>query len=96
MSEPVDASMDTTDIENVVVQIWQSLLGLDGIGPDDNFFLLGGRSLTAMRVVTQVRDQIGVPVKLADIFRAPELRSFAELLGKRIAEHEQVVPRDSK
>lgn len=76
-----------TATERAVAAIWRSVLGTDDFGVEDNFFALGGRSLAAMKVVAQVRSQIGAPVKLADVFRAPMLRSFAELVDTRLREN---------
>ena len=41
-------------VEEILVQIWADLLSLDRVGIHDNFFDLGGDSLTATQAVTQV------------------------------------------
>ncbi|MDX2547628.1 phosphopantetheine-binding protein [Streptomyces sp. WI04-05B] len=86
MSDSAEEKNDLTGTERTLAKIWQDLLGPAVIGPDDNFFALGGRSLQAMTVVVQVRRQKGAEVRLADVFRAPTLGSFAELIDKKVAE----------
>ncbi|MBN3898050.1 MAG: amino acid adenylation domain-containing protein [Nostoc sp. NOS(2021)] len=46
-----------TDAEKVICHVWEQVLGLDSIGIEDNFFDLGGDSILALRVVTEMRRQ---------------------------------------
>ncbi|MDZ8023828.1 MAG: amino acid adenylation domain-containing protein [Nostoc sp. DedQUE11] len=46
-----------TDAQKVICQVWEQVLGLDSIGIEDNFFDLGGDSILALRVVTEMRRQ---------------------------------------
>jgi acyl transferase domain-containing protein/acyl carrier protein len=56
-----------TDLEKNIIEIWEELLGVEGIGVEDNFLDLGGDSLTAVRITGRVRELIGVSVP-ADFF----------------------------
>ncbi|KAF5861734.1 hypothetical protein ETB97_012611 [Aspergillus alliaceus] len=51
------------------------------IGADDNFFLMGGSSLHAARLVTRVKDVLGVQLRIAMIYERPTLRELNELIG---------------
>ncbi len=51
-----------TELEQNIIDIWEELLGIDGIGVEDNFLDLGGDSLMAIRVTGRVRELIGVSV----------------------------------
>lgn len=42
--------------EHTLAQIWQEVLGVTGVQPEDNFFNLGGHSLAAIRIVTAARE----------------------------------------
>jgi amino acid adenylation domain-containing protein len=64
-------------VEEVLAQIWESLLGVKAVGRDDNFFDVGGHSLFATRVVSRVRDLLGVNLPLRAIFDAPTLAALA-------------------
>lgn len=75
-----------TPIERALVGIWSSVLGLKGIGVNDNFFDLGGDSLKATLVLAQAQDifQIELPSRLQfDTFTVGGLAEFiANLRGK--------------
>jgi acyl carrier protein len=51
-----------TELEQAIIDIWEELLGIDGIGVKDNFLELGGDSLMAVRIIGRVRELIGISV----------------------------------
>ncbi|HST57175.1 MAG TPA: condensation domain-containing protein, partial [Longimicrobium sp.] len=67
-SNPAEASVAT---------IWAELLGAERVGRSDHFFELGGHSLLAVRVVSRVRQALGVEVSPGDLFERPVLADFA-------------------
>ena len=68
----------TGEIEDTLAQIWSELLGVERVGRDDNFFELGGHSLLAVRVVSQLRERLGIELPLAALFTHPRLADLAE------------------
>jgi len=60
-----------------VAQIWGEVLGVTDVMPEDDFFALGGTSISALRVVSRVRKEFGVPVPLAVIFETPSVEALA-------------------
>ncbi|HET9116589.1 MAG TPA: non-ribosomal peptide synthetase [Pseudonocardiaceae bacterium] len=60
-----------TLLETVLVDMYASLLKQSRVGVDDSFFDLGGNSLQAMRLITQLRDELAVDTDVATIFLAP-------------------------
>ncbi|MBC9713285.1 LLM class flavin-dependent oxidoreductase [Streptomyces sp. TRM66268-LWL] len=48
--------------------IWQTLLDVDEVPDEANFFDLGGNSILAIRLVNRVRDELGAEVPLAEFF----------------------------
>ncbi|MDQ0704433.1 amino acid adenylation domain-containing protein [Pseudomonas sp. W3I7] len=70
------------EIESVLAQIWADVLQVQRVGRHDHFFELGGHSLLAMRMVSQVRQRLGVELVLGDLFANAELAAVAEVLAK--------------
>jgi amino acid adenylation domain-containing protein len=87
---PDAASVDTrsfvaprTDSETKVAAAWASVLGLEQVGADDNFFDLGGHSLLATQAASRLRDAFGVDVPVRLLFEAPTVASLAARLETR-------------
>jgi amino acid adenylation domain-containing protein len=70
----------TSDLECRIAEIWAELLEIDDIGLADNFFDLGGESLTALRMLMRVEQQIGIRVP-PDFFHDPTIAHLAQLLS---------------
>jgi amino acid adenylation domain-containing protein len=60
-----------------LAEIVTSLLGIEQIGIDDNFFLLGGSSLMGTQVITRVAEVFGVELGLLALFDAPTVRQLS-------------------
>jgi acyl carrier protein len=79
----VPAMPARTLVEKRVTEILASLLRLEQVGSNDNFFLLGGHSLLGTQVIARVRDAYGIDLSLRSLFEAPtvaELSSEIERL----------------
>lgn len=63
--------------EQVLADIWSTLLGIPLVGRKDNFFELGGHSLLAVRMMEVLRRQ-GLEIDLRTLFSAPTLSQLAE------------------
>ncbi|HXR26100.1 MAG TPA: alpha/beta fold hydrolase, partial [Candidatus Binataceae bacterium] len=71
------------EIEARLVGIWQELLGAGPIGITQNFFELGGNSITAARLFAQVDSLWSRKVPLSTLFEAPTIEHLARLLRDR-------------
>ncbi|SEP94881.1 non-ribosomal peptide synthetase [Lentzea albida] len=79
-SEVVDRSGGGTPLagaEALLAEIWRDVLGAEQIGPDDDFFALGGDSLLAIRVIATAEER-GLPLTLATLFTTPVLREACQ------------------
>ena len=66
--------------EKRLARIWQDLLGIVSIGPDENYFDLGGDSSLAVHMFAQVEKQFHVKLPLATLYDAPTIRELACIL----------------
>ena len=64
---------------------WKELLGVDKVGIRDNFFDLGGQSLTGVRLLAKVKKKYGVDLKLATLFSAPTIEKLCALVREQAA-----------
>ena len=68
------------ETEILLAQIWADLLKLDRVGRHDDFFLLGGHSLLAVRVLSRLREALGVEATIRELFAHPVLADLAHAL----------------
>jgi acyl transferase domain-containing protein len=62
------------EVEQVIAEIWQNLLGIARVGAGDNFFDLGGDSLLATQAVARLRAAFQVSLPLRVFFERPTVR----------------------
>jgi amino acid adenylation domain-containing protein len=66
-----------TPLERVLGEIWKSILGLPEVGALESFFDLGGHSLAATRVMTQIQEVFALEVPPRVLFESPTLAELA-------------------
>jgi acyl carrier protein len=69
--------------ETEIARIFAEVLKAPSVGRRDNFFDLGGDSLSAMSVLTAVDAALGVSVGLEVLFDRPTVSEFAAAIGER-------------
>lgn len=67
-----------TLVQQKIVDVWEEVLKLPGIGIADNFFELGGHSILATQVMARLRSSFGIEVPLRDLFEAPTVAEVSE------------------
>ena len=74
------------EVEHTLTAIWRDVLGVETVGPTDNFFDLGGHSLLAMQVQARIRTDLNQEVGPVALFRYPTVRAFAGYLAGKAEE----------
>ncbi|EAQ87858.1 hypothetical protein CHGG_04477 [Chaetomium globosum CBS 148.51] len=78
-----------TDTGRQLQKLWAAALRIppQDIGAGDDFFLSGGDSISAMRVVAKARGGTRMPLAVADIFQHPVLADLAKVIDARQSEN---------
>ena len=71
----------TTATERAIAAVFAEVLGLAEVGRNDHFFELGGHSLLATQVMTRLRDEHGLQLKLRVLFDHPVVADLASVIG---------------
>lgn len=84
MNQQENMTTQMTPFEEKLADIIAKLLGLEYVGLDDNFFMLGGHSLLGTQMITRVAETFGVNLTLRTLFDAPTVRLLSGEIEKRI------------
>lgn len=82
------------DVEKNIAEIWQKLLGVKQISIHDNFFNLGGSSLTAVRLFAQIEKMFGKRLPPSSLFEAQTLEQLSALLSESPLSRDRAVRED--
>ena len=84
-------------VEKQLLPVWEKVLGIQGIGPENNFFSLGGHSLSALSLISQINAQPGPKLSVKDLFENPTLGLLGNhltRLGSQLSKEENAIPLD--
>ncbi|AUS81135.1 hypothetical protein C1701_25465 [Actinoalloteichus sp. AHMU CJ021] len=79
-SEATGSVAPTTEVERVLCGIWSEVLGLEEVGATDNFFALGGDSISTLRAVSRIQDALNLRLSPRAMFDHPTVRGLARIL----------------
>ncbi|MET0236593.1 MAG: amino acid adenylation domain-containing protein, partial [Kibdelosporangium sp.] len=67
--------------EDMLQSLFTAILGVDRVGPQDDFFRMGGDSILAIRLVNRAR-AAGLPISPRDVFESPSPRALAQITSR--------------
>ncbi|TCN17538.1 non-ribosomal peptide synthetase [Mesobacillus foraminis] len=71
-------------VEFRLLELWEEILEVPGIGVHENFFELGGQSLKGMLLVSRLQLEMKVKLSLNDLFLHPILKDLADCVRRRL------------
>jgi len=81
------------ETEGKLVEIWQEILNVQPIGIDASFFEIGGNSVKATMMVSNIHRVFNVTVSLSRVFNAPRIRALAQYIKEaEPSQYESVAP----
>ncbi|MGW4247347.1 amino acid adenylation domain-containing protein, partial [Nocardia sp. NPDC004722] len=90
LPEPISARVayraPATPAEELVTAVFAEVLGAARVGAEDDFFALGGNSLSATQVSARLSDMARVQVGVRHVFGHPVAAELAALVSRRVAE----------
>lgn len=70
-----------TKFEKALVRIWSGILDQDVVGINNNFFDIGGNSLSAIRMVNEIKMSLMIDIEPLVLMQYPNIRALAEYLA---------------
>ncbi len=76
----VDFDPPRTDIEEALAGLWADVLGVQQVGRDENFFDIGGESLTATLIILSIKQACNIDLPLHTLFTSPTVAALSKKL----------------
>ena len=93
----VEYQPPTNEIEFTLVQIWQDILRIDGLGIDHNFFEIGGHSLKVMVLVSRIHKELNVEIPFSQVFKTPTIREMAAYIQQaEVSQFTEITPLEKR
>lgn len=73
---PAESVVDD-DLVTMLTETLRVVLGVEQVGAHDNFFVLGGTSLVALRLIARLQTELGVRVALTEVYDSPTVAELA-------------------
>jgi amino acid adenylation domain-containing protein len=99
ITEADNYTAPSSELEKKLAHMWSEVLGVkkEIIGVETNFFQLGGHSLIAVTLVSQIYREFNVNVPLEQIFKMPFIKALAQYISKaKKGIYEKIEPAEKK
>jgi phthiocerol/phenolphthiocerol synthesis type-I polyketide synthase E len=72
----------SNEVEQVIVNVWQEILGIDQLGIHDNFFDLGGNSLIGLKLISRLKKELNIDIPVVALFEGPTVSALARIISR--------------
>lgn len=79
-----DEEKKNLDIESYMGQIWKEYLGIDDEDIDKDFFEVGGSSIVAYQLISEVEEKFGIEIDVIDLMEEPTLDFICKAIRERL------------
>ncbi|MFB2976511.1 beta-ketoacyl synthase N-terminal-like domain-containing protein [Microseira sp. BLCC-F43] len=86
----------SNQIESIIAEAYQRLLGVQQVGIHDSFFDLGGHSLIGIQLISQLRKDFQVDLSLSTLFEAPTVAELAFFIEEMLIEELEQLPEEAE
>lgn len=86
----------STETEKQLTNLWEQIIGINGIGINQNFFRIGGNSLKSVVLLTKIQTEFKVALSLTDIFNQPTIEQLALCIDSSDKTHSQEILKSEK
>jgi len=81
MTSKIDRKMRRAELVARLAEIWSRALRVSPVEPDNNFFDLGGDSLTAVGLFLEIERETGISLPITTIYDAPTISALADVIA---------------
>jgi polyketide synthase PksJ len=78
-------------LEEQLVILWQTVLGIQTIGIDDDFFTIGGHSLNALQVIDKTNKYFKCALSIQQLYKSSTIREMSLLIQKNIPSQAEII-----
>ena len=79
-----------TTLRTRLGEIWAEQFGIARVGPDDDFFALGGHSILALQLLSIMEDELAVTLPVSVLLDAPTIRRLAVVVAGKLGDQDAV------
>jgi amino acid adenylation domain-containing protein len=77
------ASVSANDLEDLIMDVWRKVLTIKRVGRDDNFFDLGGDSISLVQAHSELQRYLNRTLPITDLFEFPSVRTLRDHLERQ-------------
>lgn len=84
ISISTNETVEITEFENKLINIWKTILNVGSINISDDFFAIGGNSLKAVHVINEIKKEYNIELKIQDLFKHSNILQLSKFIKPMI------------